>query len=167
MAESADNQPGGASARARAFRFVEVLALAFLTGGLVTIGLVAQLAFNSPDILSREQAGRLLAEVFERSISFEMLCITALVFMTGLQRAWGRALVVFPVMVLLFGAHLEIAKSMRTIRLQHGGTTANLAADHPDRKQFGLYHGLYSAASLALLGCGVGLIGAHTLRKGT
>src|SRR5437667_10232753 len=57
------------------FRFLELLGAAVLVGGLCTAGAIGWLAFNSPDILSREQAGRFMAKVFEGSLFVEAAAV--------------------------------------------------------------------------------------------
>jgi hypothetical protein len=165
MAEYSKTDPPRASPAIRAARFVEVLAAALLVGGLVATAAIAQVAFGSPEILSRETAGRLMAEVFERSISLEQVCALAILLGVGVQRRTDRLALVAVLLLTSTTAHVELAKSMREIRMRHGGTTANLAPEHEDRRRFGVLHGLYSGASLAGLAGGLVVLGAHALRK--
>lgn len=166
MAESTKSGTGSPKAGNRVARIVEILTAACLFGGTLAVGAIAQVAFGSPEILSREQAGRLLAEVFERSVGVELALVAAVAVAAAISRAWKRALVAFPLLALLVVAHDRLAVEMREVRRLHGGTVANLDASHEDRVRFGRLHGFYSAASLSLLLLSGGLLAAHGLRRG-
>ena len=63
--------------------YLELLGAALLVGGLAAAAAIGGVTFGSPDVLSFEQAGRLMARVFEGSIFVEAsavatICVGAL-----------------------------------------------------------------------------------------
>jgi hypothetical protein len=141
--------------------YLELIGAAVLVGGLGAAAAIGAVTFGSPDVLSHEQAGRLMARVFEGSIFVEaaavaITCVGAL--LAGrLRRAVG-VLVMAGALVL---GHVALGDQMRDIRLSHGGSLSALEKDHPDRMAFGKRHGVYNVLALGLVGFGLGVLRLH------
>ncbi|MBI5368358.1 MAG: hypothetical protein HZA54_15085 [Planctomycetes bacterium] len=166
--------PSGA---ARICAFFEILGAAILVGGLAATAAIGVTAFSSTDILSHELAGRLMARVFEGAEWVQLGAIAVILLaMFGrvlALRAVGRPPRIFMrllpllwmlVLITVVGEH-KLIERMRTLRAAHGGTLAAVAADDPDRVEFGQAHRMYAFGSVTMMVLGVGLLAYHALRE--
>jgi len=155
------------SGGARLGRLLELLGAAVLVGGLAAAGAIGWLAFNSPEVLSRDEAGRFMAKVFERSLWVELGAFFLAVGprrirarLAGRGVSWGASAVLL-VGLFCLTSHVTLGTSMRRLREAHGGSISSLPADDPDRREFGKLHGLYNLAALGLLGCGLAVLASR------
>jgi hypothetical protein len=138
-------------------RFLELTGAALLVGGLAATVGIAQLAFGSPDILTREQAGRFMAKVFEASVFVEAGAVGLILLGSAARRS--RDLVFAALFgFLVVAAHVWMVDRMTAIRTAHGGSVATLDPEDPDRKEFGRLHGFYALATIGLLAVGLGAL---------
>ncbi len=142
----------------RILRFLELFGAAVLVGGILSVTAIGQTAFRSPDIVSHDQAGRLMSRVFEGSLLVEAACVGIIAIGAVGAGRIKRCAIIAILGGALVGGHFALASGMREIRLAHGGSVSGLPKDHPDRQAFGKKHGIYVVLSLALLGLSLGVL---------
>lgn len=143
---------------ARILRFFELLGAAILAGGLVAVAAIGQVAFQSPDILTHDQAGRFMTRIFEGSLLVETGAVGLIALGALTSGRIKRCALVAVLGGALIAGHFALAAGMRDIRLRNGGSVSALAKEHPDRQAFGRQHGIYVLLSVGLLALGLGIL---------
>ena len=138
-------------------RTLELTGAAILVGGLAATVGIAQIAFGSPDILTRDQAGRFMAKVFEASVFVEAGAIGLILLGSLVRRARGLIFAALFGLIVVAG-HLWLVGRMSALREAHGGSVGALSTDDPDRKEFGRLHGIYALATLGIAAVGLGAL---------
>lgn len=146
-------------------RLAELLAAALLVGGLAASFAIGNFAFSSASPLTREQAGRFMARVFEASPYVEGGALAIVVAARAARGYVRRAVAMLPFAAGAVGGHLYLTLEMRAIRLAHGGSIADLAPGDPERSRFMSLHGFYFLGALLILAYGIALLLEHARRR--
>lgn len=159
--------PGNASRERiqKGAAFLSLVGGALLVGGLATTAIVANLAFRSPEILTREQAGLLNAKIFDAFLYVEAVAIALVAFGNVLLgasgvRGVGRRVLWLVLACGVFG-HLFLGQRMRALRIEAGGSIERISTEDPRRLEFRRLHGIYMGVSLALLLGGTAVLASN------